>query len=107
MRLGLLVLRTMGDWNQTPGWEWLPNSHDEMEPFHTTEFNECVTVEEKGIFRETLKSLRRLPASVPGLVSGPHDFTLAARNGSLRRAHGRPRSDSELPREVAGDHAAL
>ncbi|GAB5559704.1 MAG: hypothetical protein SynsKO_13510 [Synoicihabitans sp.] len=80
--VGRVVLQSIDDWDKGPEWDWLPSSNDQLDPFHIEDFSECPTKEEEEIFRETLKSLRSLPISVEGLVSGPHDFTQAARNAA-------------------------
>lgn len=79
---GCVVLQSIDDWDKDPEWDWLPSSNDSPDPFHIDDFGECPTTEEKEVFRETLKSLRRLPTSIERLVSGPHDFTQAAQNAA-------------------------
>lgn len=72
-------------------WDWLPTSREQSDPIHrglliaeaeSAGLGQARREAELLAVRWALAGLRNVPDSLPALVDGPHDFTLAAKGGA-------------------------
>jgi len=72
-------------------WDWLPSSTDQTDPIYGEVMVEAAERLGKAavrrdaelfIAKEVQASLRPIREKHPGLIDGPHDFTLAAKGGA-------------------------